>query len=259
MFDAELKFVVSHNHEKAYSVNNHQHPFYELVFYKKGSGTTTIGGKQYDFASNTFSLIEPNVIHNEEASGPVDLMYIGFTLPAGEATFKNGVYDESKFHVLDDMEEIQREMELKEPYFERMLNLDVERIVISLERGATKMEEEKSDPFEYVESFIKLNCMKRLKVDLIAQTFGFSYDYFRRAFKQRYGIPIKEYITKEKMNCAIDFLKNTDFSIKQIADMTGFASASHFIVEFKKQTGETPHEFVEEHRRKDNFKEIAHY
>ena len=259
MFDAELKFVVSNSHEKAYVVNNHLHPFYEVVFYKTGSGTTTIGGKEYHFESNTFSLIEPNVIHNETAFGPVDLIYIGFVLLTGEIGVKNGVYQEKDFHILGDMEEIQREIKMKEPFFERLLNIDVERIIIRLERGTTRLGDEKTDSFQYVESFIKLNCMKKLKVSLIADTFGFSYNYFRRAFKKHFGMPIKEYITKEKMTCAIDFLKNTDFPINRIADMTGFASSSHFIIEFKKMMGVTPHQFVEEYKKNDNFKEIAHF
>ena len=259
MYETESKFVVSHDHKSSYSVQNHLHPCYEIVVYRKGDGISRIGGKDYSFHSGTFSLIEPNVLHGEEGLGPVDLIYIGFVAKNLDQPLLSGVYEESRFDILKDMELIQKEMESQSPYYGRMLNLLTEKIILSLQRGFTSIKNEKSDPFAYVESFIKLNCMKNISMELIAQNFGFSYDYFRRAFKARYGMPIKDYFMNEKIRYSVDLLKNTNHSVKEISSMCGFSSPSHFVFCFRNKMGVTPKAFVEEFRSGKSYPEIADF
>lgn len=259
MFDSELKFVVAHNHKTSYSVQDHLHPCYEIVVYRHGEGISRIKGKDYPFHSGSFSLIEPNVLHGEEGIGPVDLIYIGYTAKNLDTPLQSGVYEEKSFGILADMELIQKEMENQSSYYGRMLNLLTEKIIISLERGFSKIKKEKSDPFAYVESFIKLNCMKNISVELIAQNFGFNYDYFRRAFKKRFGVSLKDYFMNEKIRYSMDLLKNSNRSIKEVSSLCGFNSPSHFVATFHQKVGMTPKTFLERFQSGSSYPEIADF
>lgn len=259
MYEADLKFVVSHDHKSSYVVQNHLHPCYEIVVYRSGEGISRINGVDYLFKPGTFSLIEPSILHGEEGKGPVDLIYIGFVANNLDLPLPSGVYEEKRFGILKDMELIQKEMENQSPYYGRMLNILTEKILLSLQRGFSEIGKEKADPFAYVESFIKLNCMKNISMELIAQNFGFSYDYFRRAFKARFGVSVKDYFMNEKIRYSIDLLKNTDRSVKEISSLCGFSSPSHFVFCFRNKMGVTPKEFSDEFRNGQTYKEIADF
>jgi len=259
MFSCKVKFVVDHDHHAGYNVNNHLHPCYEIVFYRKGEGETTIDGRKYHFSDNTFSLIEPNLKHNENAIGPVDLFYVGFVIDDAFLSIRSGVYSDNAFHIKEEMEQILMEMKKQGPYYERMMDLLIEEVVLKISRGLYEEKNAKNDPFLQVKDFIHLNCMKRIGGSFIAKNFGFNPDYFRLAFKKRYGISLKTYMMNERIRYAIDLLENSEESIKDIAEMSGFSSSSHFVMAFKKSTGITPKQYREDSLKGNNHKEIALY
>lgn len=259
MFDCELKFVVSQDYKDPYIVKTHKHPCYEIVFYISGTGKTTINNVTYDFKENTFSIIEPNSNHNEIGNENVKLIYIGFDILNDSIKFKSRLYDNANFNILNELLLIQEEMKSQKQYYGRMLNLLTEQIVVKIKRGLNEIAKQSDDKIEYVINFIKLNCMKNIKVNLIAKSFGFNYDYFRRMFKEKMGISIKDYIIQEKLNYAIDLLKNSDYSISEIASRSGFASPSHFGIVFKEQMHKNPKDFVREYKMSNSHKEIAFF
>lgn len=259
MFDCELKFVVFQDYKESYMVNTHKHPCYEIVFYINGEGKTTINNVTYDFMPNTFSIIEPNCNHNETGNANVKLIYIGFDILNDSIKFKSKLYDNANFDILNELLLIKDEMKNQSQYYSRMLNLLTEQIVIKLKRGINEIAKQNNDKIEYIINFIKLNCMKNIKVNLIAKSFGFNYDYFRRMFKEKMGISIKDYIIQEKLNYAIDLLKNSDLSISEIAYRSGFASPSHFGVVFKENMHKNPKDFLREYKMSNSHKEIAFF
>lgn len=259
MFDCELKFVVAQKYNRNYMINLHQHPCYEIVFYIKGEGQTTINNVTYDFKPNTFSICEPNHSHNEIGSENVELIYIGFNILNDNVKLKSGIYDNSKYNILNDLIKISKEMKAQKEYYTRMLNLLTESIIIKLKRVDDVFVEKKEDKIDFIINFIKLNCMKNLKVKLISDTFGFNYDYFRRMFKEKTGISIKDYILQEKIKYAIDLLINSSYSMKKISSMSGFASPSHFGIVFKEMMGTTPKEYIKNYKSTEQHKEIVKF
>ena len=81
--------------------------------------------------------------------------------------------------------------------------------------------------------------MLPISVSSIAESFGFNRTYLYRAFKSRYGIGIKEYITEVRMQKAAEFLKD-GFSVKESAHMAGYADEFNFSKTYKARYGITP-------------------
>lgn len=259
MFDSNLKFAVNQIYEKDYCISLHDHPCYEIVFYLSGSGTTEINGKKYPFRKNTFSVVEPKSLHGETGTAGVEVLYIGFETAGAELLMPGGIYDNERFPILEDLQEIAREMENKLTYYARVMNLLTERLVIKLGRLNAPQTQAHSKDFDYIRNFIKLNCMKNIDVQELAKTFGYSYDHFRRLFLARFGVSAKDYLLQEKLRYATDLLENGDFTVKQITQMTNFASTSHFCTVFRRMTGMTPKQYQILCSTGQNHREISSY
>ena len=99
--------------------------------------------------------------------------------------------------------------------------------------------EERPDRLAMIRRYIKYNYMKPLTVNELSSSFGFERSYMFRMFKRRYGIGIKEYITKTRMERANVFL-NDGFSVTETAHMTGYADTFNFSKAYKRYFGHSP-------------------
>jgi AraC-like DNA-binding protein len=74
--------------------------------------------------------------------------------------------------------------------------------------------------------------------------------YISREFNKYFdNLSFGEYIRKLRVEKAINYIKTSDYSLSEIAYLTGFSDQSHFARTFKLQTGITPSQF-----KKDNIK-----
>ena len=70
-------------------------------------------------------------------------------------------------------------------------------------------------------------------------------------FKNKTGLTFSKYLTELRLKKAIEFLKNTDFDITDIATFTGYNDASYFTQIFRKSCGMTPSEYRILERKKE--------
>ena len=69
--------------------------------------------------------------------------------------------------------------------------------------------------------------------------------YFRRLFKENFGVSPKKYIHNLRIEQAKNLLKSNSFlSVAQIAEEVGFTSIYQFSAAFKKATGFSPTEYI---------------
>ncbi|HEX2951574.1 MAG TPA: helix-turn-helix transcriptional regulator [Armatimonadota bacterium] len=67
--------------------------------------------------------------------------------------------------------------------------------------------------------------------------------YFRKLFREQYGLSPKQYLQQIRMEKAEELLQSNLFSVTVIAEKTGFSSVYHFCRAFKNYTGFTPLEY----------------
>jgi len=67
--------------------------------------------------------------------------------------------------------------------------------------------------------------------------------YLARAFKTKTGFTIGEYQTMVKLSSTCSLLLNSNFSVQQIASLSGFCDAAHLVNAFKCFFKSTPHQF----------------
>lgn len=82
-----------------------------------------------------------------------------------------------------------------------------------------------------------------IRANEIADALGISLSYLSKRFKEELGMTVKEYIQKEKIREAKNFIQYTDMTMTEIAHRLGFADSSHFTRVFKCYEECTPKEY----------------
>ena len=65
------------------------------------------------------------------------------------------------------------------------------------------------------------------------------------------GMTCKDFIKNYRINLAKELLQNTDLSIQQISEKTGYATVYYFSQQFKQVTGESPGNFRKKRQKFD--------
>ena len=80
----------------------------------------------------------------------------------------------------------------------------------------------------------------QLSVTQLGEELKLSPYYASKLFKEKYEMSMPDYVAKTRVQKAKEQLRNTDLSIKEIAEQNGFLSSNVFIRTFKKWEGVTP-------------------
>ena len=105
------------------------------------------------------------------------------------------------------------------------------------ERGFTKAID---DIVQRAHTLISLRCQEPLDLRGLAVELGVSYSHLRHSFQARVGVSPRQYYLNTRIQKAQDLLMNTPKSVKEIAEVLGFESASHFSKQFKQRIGSPP-------------------
>lgn len=94
--------------------------------------------------------------------------------------------------------------------------------------------------FDRASEYISHHLYDKIYIQDIADYLRISPDYLCKVFKNTVGLSPQEYYRKEKIKVARSLLRNTSYSISEIAYRLGFSSQSHFGKIFRAETGVTP-------------------
>jgi len=102
---------------------------------------------------------------------------------------------------------------------------------------------------EDLKAFIEGNVATVLSNALLAKQANMSVAALHIAFKQHFGTTPAKYVNQVRIRDASRRLLQTDDSIDNIAEATGFQNRNHFSRVFRNITGEPPAAFRRHHRR----------
>lgn len=91
-----------------------------------------------------------------------------------------------------------------------------------------------------VRSYVKTHLSEPITAEMIAKEFSLSRPYLSAVFRREVGVPLHEFIVREKIEEGKRRLLYSDRTIAEIGDALGFSSQSHFSNVFRSFTGVTP-------------------
>ncbi|ACK70689.1 two component transcriptional regulator, AraC family [Gloeothece citriformis PCC 7424] len=94
--------------------------------------------------------------------------------------------------------------------------------------------------FNEVFDFIEANYNREITLSDVAQAVGYSPAYLTNRLKRETGRTVNRWIIERRMVEACSLLRNTDWSIEQIATTVGYLNVSYFFRQFRQYKGTTP-------------------
>lgn len=98
----------------------------------------------------------------------------------------------------------------------------------------------KEEVLAYLEAHYRDSDLSQVQV---ADRFRISNYTLSRLFKNQVGVGFAEYLTAKRLECARELLLTTEYSVKEVAAMAGFASENYFSRTFKLYEGMSPSSF----------------
>jgi YesN/AraC family two-component response regulator len=95
-----------------------------------------------------------------------------------------------------------------------------------------------------VEYLLKNYKNSDLSIREIAEKSFMSEVYFRKLFKDEYGVSPQKYIIALRIQNAVGLISSGYYSLKEVANMSGYSDYKYFSVEFKKSIGVSPSEYL---------------
>lgn len=109
------------------------------------------------------------------------------------------------------------------------------------EKETTKLG--KTGQVNQILDYVANHCGEKMTTATLARLCHLNENYLCALFKSKMGTTVGEYIQHFRIEKATVLLKNTSFSVTEIAAQVGFDDPGYFTRVFKKHTGVTPREF----------------
>lgn len=104
----------------------------------------------------------------------------------------------------------------------------------------TRRQKQSNDVLREIIAYVNNHYKDSLTLDDMARQTGFSREYFCRFFKQHMGITFLRYVNEVRISHAGRLLSDTDLSISEIMQESGFTNQTLFNRLFKEIYGMTP-------------------
>ncbi|MBQ8214118.1 MAG: helix-turn-helix transcriptional regulator [Clostridia bacterium] len=89
---------------------------------------------------------------------------------------------------------------------------------------------------------------RKICVSELASLCNMKESYFGRLFKERFGVPPRQYIIQLKLNHACDLLRLERYTVTQVAYLCNFSDVYFFSRQFKNYIGITPTQFIKKYK-----------
>lgn len=119
----------------------------------------------------------------------------------------------------------------------------VKPISEAMESLVQLVEQQNKKPIRMAFAYVEENYSKQIRLEDVALQVDLNPVYFSNVFKKETGENFTDYLTNYRMEVAKELLRNTNDSINEIAEKTGYLDNRYFSKLFKKSVGIKPSEY----------------
>ena len=87
--------------------------------------------------------------------------------------------------------------------------------------------------------YIEKNCASKITIKELADLKNMSLSLFTKKFKNKTENAPVQYINKRKVELVKEYLKKREYTLGEIAELTGFSNENYMVRVFRKVTGKT--------------------
>ena len=242
----------------------HKHLRIEINYVKKGNSILHLQNESISFKENEMMIICSNVEHLFEAgSEETTLMqleflpeiFLRFNPPSrpeqGDLAPVTIFSEENRLikivnnvRIMRAVQRIVNELNQKSKYYQYLVVMYYAELLILIYRYLDEvyLPIGTNESLRKAISYIRLNYQMNITAGDIATYTNVGERYLRKLFSQYLNLSPVDYLNQIRINKAIELLRNTEMSIKEVCFACGFQSPQYFSRLFKQQMGITPRE-----------------
>lgn len=270
----KLSFI---KHHRFAPISSHKHKFIEMSYIYSGEINEIINGTPITFKKGDLIILDTNVIHSVDMSGPDDIMlnflinkdYFNnsfFNQLDSENVFTNfllhSLYESHKYNTYlvfktEESEFIHNiickiAQELIDPNLNStaithscliILFSELLRIYDSQQKSENNNDLSRQTKLSIdITNYISSNY-ETTNLVLAAEHFHFTPNYFSNLVKKYTGKNFKDLILDEKLKKSCYLLRNTNLTIEEVIEKSGISNIQFFYKKFKEKYGVTPYKY----------------
>ena len=268
--------------ENAQNSPKHKHAAYEFHFVTKGKGVIFTEEHPYDILPDSYFIVKAGIYHTQKASPaePVDRYSFKFSFERNNNAYDSYSKEEidrfisalSNIHCFCSknlnkiqyiLSEIQMELVNEEtgyyPAVQHLFSLlliNIIREILTSDRQGPKIAQIKyqKDRMNLIDNFFDLNYDYKATSQQLCSLVNISKSQLNRILKEKYNMSFKKKHMEAQIEHIKEMLVNTDLSIGEIMERTGYTSENNFIAFFKNAVGISPKSYRMQSRQAEDTK-----
>ncbi len=262
--EATLLYISSSRYEADWHSILHSHGFTEIFYVVGGAGKFLVEDSSFPVAEGDLVIVEPGTEHTETSISSTPLEYIalgvdGFTLPAQEDSrpWRHLSFRQNKGDILTPLRFILQETQEQAVGYEQVCQGLLSVVLIRLARrvgfpASNVRQQTASRESTAARRYINNHYRENLTLDTLAEAVHISKYHLSHTFSREYGISPISYMLQLRLQECRELLRTTDYSVAQVARMTGFSSPSYFSQRFRAAEGMTPVAYRQKYAKSRN-------
>lgn len=242
----------------------HTHDFIEIVYVRSGTASETVNDATYEIRRGDFTFINYGSVHEFAPRESFSYTNICFA----PETMEDAITPENAFALLQltAFDEIRKESNsgvvhfnaaeraeievlldaMQKEYLEKReswqtvlksyMNILLVRMLRKITAGQSEGEET-DGVWQTLSDYIDRNLGGELSLSALAGKCFYNPSYFSRAFKEKFGMTLTDYIAARKVEHAARLAADRALSVERVAELSGFSSKSALYRAFLKVKG----------------------
>jgi AraC-like DNA-binding protein len=266
-------FVLHQYQFDEWDIEPHKHNHFEIIFIEEGKGFHTINDIRIPYQKDSIFLLAPSDAHHFEIDERTSFCYLKFTetlFAKNDDLPDRNLWLQSIEHILHHpnlmpgdviknktdrtfliqlKEMVINEYLTEKKYYAYVISNIISTCLSIIARNIMQTYKDKPPKYykkksriDEILAYIRQNVYdtQLMKTALIASEFAISTNTLNAIFKNELGETPRQFIENYKMKLVLYRLRNTDFTINEIAHQLGFSDESHLTKVFKKHFHITP-------------------
>ena len=234
-----------------------KHQFWEFTYVDSGTLITTIEGTEYRLTGNQCIFYAPGQYHSQrtekDSCSYLTVIADMNIIDQYQAKLINRVFtaDRDTRKAIDMFVASDSKLSV---YDREMMILSLERTTLCILKSteevtqrvaATPMQQKfENELLEQILLHINENLFTNMNVEDLCAAFTISRSSLQALFRQNLGTAPKEYISSLKLKKSKALIRDSKYTISEIAAMLGYSSIHYFSRKFKQEFGMNPSEYA---------------
>lgn len=252
----------------------HTHDYIELEYICDGEGVHTVDGEEFHVRRGDMIFMNYGATHSfatDSGFSHIEIYFSPKLAASGGTAIKNslalltlssfdGMRQNRNGGVISFSGQARRDVEYilecmvaerneENTGYESVLTSYLNVLLVKMLREADKGDMSENI-WQSVKSYIDTNAAERITLTDLAERCFYNPSYFSRAFKQKFGSSLTEYVRSRRIELAKIRLETVDESIESVMQKVGFTDRSAFYRAFSELVGMTPAEYRAAYKNK---------